>query len=50
LWGSGIAGNIRDHMEFDTSDILFLVLVLSLVIVMINNGGGGGRRAPVRVY
>jgi hypothetical protein len=37
-------------MDFNGSDILFLVLVLSLVIMILNNGDwGGGRRARVPV-
>jgi hypothetical protein len=37
-------------MDFNASDILFLVVVLSLAIAILNNGdwgGGGGRRARV---
>ena len=36
-------------MQFDGSDILFLVVVLWLAIAIINSGGGGGRRTPVPV-
>ncbi len=33
-------------MDFNASDILFLVVVLWLAIEILNNGdGGGGRRA-----
>jgi len=38
-------------MQFDLSDIVFLVVVLSIAVLLINsNGGGGGPRAqlPVR--
>jgi len=35
-------------MQFDLSDIVFLVVVLSIAIMLINNGGGGFRaRVPV---
>jgi len=34
-------------MNFDISDILFLVVVLLIAIAIINDGPGGGRRAPV---
>lgn len=37
-------------MEFNASDIFFLVAVLSLAILYLNGGdwgGGGGRRARV---
>jgi hypothetical protein len=37
-------------MQFDLSDIIFLVVVLSIAILLINNGGVGGRRARVPVY
>jgi hypothetical protein len=38
-------------MDFDLSDIIFLVVVLSIAIMAINNnGGGGGRRIPVPTY
>ena len=40
-------GNAR--MQFDLSDIIFLVVVLSIAILLINNGGGGGFRARVPV-
>ena len=36
-------------MQFDVSDILFLVVVLSIAIAIINSSGGGGHRAPVRI-
>jgi hypothetical protein len=36
-------------MQFDLSDIEFLVVVLSIAILLINNGGGGGFRARVPV-
>jgi len=37
-------------MDFTVSDILFLVMVLSLAITIMNNGdSGGGRRARVPV-
>jgi hypothetical protein len=36
-------------MQFDLSDIVFLVVVLSIAILLINNGGGGGFRARVPV-
>jgi hypothetical protein len=38
-------------VQFDLSDIVFLVVVLSIAVLLINsNGGGGGHRAqlPVR--
>lgn len=35
-------------MDFNFSDIIFLVMVLWMAIVIINKGdGGGGRRARV---
>jgi hypothetical protein len=35
-------------MNFDTSDILFIVVVLSIAIIILNNGDwGGGRRSRV---
>jgi hypothetical protein len=35
-------------MDFTVSDIIFLVVVLSLAIIALNNGDwGGGRRARV---
>ena len=37
-------------MQFEPSDIIFLVVILSIAVMLINNGGGGGRRAPIRVY
>ena len=37
-------------MQFDISDILFLVVVLCIAIILINSGPGGGRRAPVPIY
>lgn len=36
-------------MNFDPSDILFIVIVLLIAIVLINGSGGGGRRAPVPI-
>ena len=36
-------------MQFDLSDILFIVVVLGIAIAIINNSGGGGHRAPVRI-
>jgi hypothetical protein len=35
-------------MDFDISDILFIVLVIWVAIAIINSNGGGGHRAPVR--
>jgi hypothetical protein len=35
-------------MDFDLSDILFIVVVLSIAIALMNDSGGGGHRAPVR--
>jgi hypothetical protein len=35
-------------MDFDPSDIIFLVVILWIVIEILNNGGwGGGRRSRV---
>lgn len=34
-------------MDFNLSDILFLVICLWIAIVLINNDKGGGRRARV---
>jgi len=34
-------------MNIDLSDILFLVLVLSIAVMLINSDGDGGRRARV---
>jgi hypothetical protein len=35
-------------MDFNASDILFLVVVLSIAIIILNNGDwGGGRRSRV---
>jgi hypothetical protein len=45
------AGLWKRLMQFDLSDIVFLVVVLSIAVLLINsNGGGGGHRAqlPVR--
>ena len=39
----------RRLMQFDLSDIIFLVVVLSIAILLINNGGGGGLRARVPI-
>jgi hypothetical protein len=36
-------------MQFDVSDILFLIVVLAIAIWIINDGGGGGHRARVPV-
>lgn len=36
-------------MEFDLSDILFIVVVLWIAIAIINGSGGGGHRSPVRI-
>ena len=36
-------------MQFDLSDIVFLVVVLSIAVLIINGGPGGGRRAPVPI-
>jgi hypothetical protein len=36
-------------MQFDLSDIVFLVVVLSIAILLINRGGGGGLRARVPI-
>ena len=43
--GRGILNQIT--MDFDISDLLFVVVVLWLAIAIINNNGGGGRRARV---
>jgi hypothetical protein len=34
-------------MDFDISDVLFVVVVLWIAITIINSSGGGGHRAPV---
>jgi hypothetical protein len=34
-------------MDFDISDILFIVVVIWMAIAIINSNGGGGHRAPV---
>jgi hypothetical protein len=39
----------RLAMQFDVSDILFIVVILSIAVLLINSGGGGGRRKPVLV-
>jgi hypothetical protein len=36
-------------MQFDLSDIVFLVVVLSIAVLLLNSGGGGGHRARVPV-
>lgn len=37
-------------VQFDLSDIVFLVVVLSIAVLLINSsGGGGGHRARVPV-
>ena len=43
--------NLRaDFMQFDLSDIVFLVVVLSIAVLLLNSsGGGGGHRARVPV-
>ena len=41
--GRGILNQIT--MDFDISDLLFVVVVLWLAITIINSDGGGGRRA-----
>jgi hypothetical protein len=35
-------------MQFDISDISFIVVVLSIAVLLLNSGGGGGHLAPVR--
>ncbi len=35
-------------MQFDISDICFIVVVLSIAVLLLNSGGGGGHLAPVR--
>ncbi len=38
-------------MDLDISDIIFLIVVLSIAIALISNSsGGGGHRAPVPSY
>jgi hypothetical protein len=40
----------KDVVQFDLSDIIFLVVVLSIAVLLINSsGGGGGHRARVPV-
>jgi hypothetical protein len=40
----------NDAVQFDLSDIVFLVVVLSIAVLLINgSGGGGGHRARVPV-
>jgi hypothetical protein len=34
-------------MDFDPSDLLFVVVVLWIAITIINSNGGGGHRARV---
>ena len=48
---AGYYGNLRaDFMQFDLSDIVFLVVVLSIAALLLNSsGGGGGHRARVPV-
>jgi len=36
-------------MNFDISDIVFLVVVLSIAILVINGNGGGGHRAMIKI-
>jgi hypothetical protein len=39
-----------NFMQFDLSDIVFLVVILSIAVLLINsNGGGGGHRAQIPV-
>ena len=47
----GYYANLRaDFMQFDLSDIVFLVVVLSIAVLLLNSsGGGGGHRARVPV-
>jgi hypothetical protein len=37
------------EMQFDLSDIFFILVVLTIAIAIINGSGGGGHRAPVRI-
>jgi hypothetical protein len=39
----------KASMQFDISDIFFILVVLSIAIAIINGSGGGGHRAPVRL-
>jgi hypothetical protein len=40
----------KSVVQFDLSDIIFLVVVLSIAVLLINSsGGGGGHRARVPV-
>jgi hypothetical protein len=44
------SGPRKRLVQFDLSDIVFLVVVLSIAVLLINSsGGGGGHRAPVPV-
>ncbi len=36
-------------MQFDLSDIIFIVVVLAIAVLLINSGGDGGHRARVPV-
>jgi hypothetical protein len=36
-------------MQFDLSDIVFILVVLSIAVLLINSGGGGGHRARIPV-
>ena len=39
-----------DALQFDLSDIIFLLVVLSIAVLLINgSGGGGGHRARLPV-
>jgi hypothetical protein len=39
-----------NFMQFDLSDIVFLVVILSIAVLLINSsGGGGGHRAQIPV-
>jgi hypothetical protein len=43
-------GPRKRFVQFDLSDIVFLVVVLSIAVLLINSsGGGGGHRANVPV-
>jgi len=35
-------------MQFDISDVFFILVVLTIAIAIINGSGGGGHRAPIR--
>ena len=36
-------------MQFDLSDIVFLVVVLAIAVLLINSGGDGGHPARIPV-